>query len=58
MHWIQGGEFEEPEHLVGGSPVGLPSDEQMAPMTPQQYQKLKLSPEQERRLLTRPNRRN
>lgn len=56
LHWIQGGEFEEPEHLVGGSPVGLPSDEQLDRMTPQQYAKLNLSPEAEKRLLTRPRR--
>lgn len=55
-HLLNNGDFEEPEHLVGGSPAGLPSDEELDRMTPDQYRALKLTPEAEKRLLTRSRR--
>lgn len=56
-HLYGSADFDEPEHLVGGTAAGLPTDEQLAAMTPQQYQRLHLSKAAEQALLRRPNRR-
>ena len=50
------GDYSEPEHLVSGTPAGLPTDEQLDRMTAAEYAALKLSPEDEARLLVRPRR--